>query len=97
MELGDIGSGKQFDVGLGFVAGLLVVLSQLLTDLGGGGSNDGVLAGVVIRRAFEHLYSQRAFFQGTSVAGKCPLGDIAQQDLATAATLKQVATKHLFQ
>ncbi len=63
----------------------LVILRQLLPNLSRTCSHDGILAGIVIRRAAKDIDPKCAFFQCTGFACESQLSDMSQQRLAAVA------------
>src|SRR5215831_17345343 len=87
-EVGNVRTDQQVDAGLRFVALLLIILCELLADLARSGANDRVLAGVIVRRAVEHLDSKRPLFELSGLSGQGLLDDVADQGLAPFASTK---------
>ncbi len=65
------------------MARFLVILRQFFADLGGGGTDHGILVGVVVGFALEDLESDDALFHAVGMVFRVGLHDVAQQGLAT--------------
>jgi hypothetical protein len=75
----------------------LVVLSQALSDVGGANTDDGILSGIVVRRASEDFDSDHTFAKQIVRTRKTMLDDVAKHILALTAGSERNAPKNVIQ
>ncbi len=96
-EFRNIRSGQQLDTNLGFVPLLVIILSDPFSNLSGGGADNRIGIGVVVRLPAEHLHSEAPLFQFTWIAFQGVLNHVAQQVRIALTVLEKRIRKHAFQ
>jgi len=77
--------------------GLLVILREPFSDLGGSGADNVVLTCVIVSFAFEDFNSQGAFFYLLALASQTAIYNVTKQILTAGTSLERRMSQYSFQ